>query len=186
MDIKTRLLLPFTTDINVLALNYALQMADQRHATLVPLALVPVAPHKGARLERLQQAQDFLTMIHHKAQQRGVPIESSELYTVDPARSIEAFASEMDCQAVIIFLSNTTDILLGRPEIRSLLEHSACNLHIVLLPEKRSRFAQKLPLHLPRFSRAASHTSRLGQSGVEQSAAIIHQLLEPDHLQTGS
>jgi len=184
MDVKTRLLLPFTSDINVLALNYALQMAEQRHATLVPLALVLVAPHKGARLERLQQAQDFLTMISHKAQQRGVPIEASELYTVDAARSVEAFASEMACQAVIVFLSGARDILLGRAEIRNLLERSVCNLHIVLLPEKRSRFT----LHLPLFRRSPGHASRPVQEKEELPVTIIHRLLEPDHehLQTGS
>src|SRR5689334_14436398 len=78
-----RLLLPFTGNINTLALNYAIQFAEMRGATLVPLALIRVMPGKAVRLERVQQAQDFLEFVHYKAQRQGVPVEQARIYTND-------------------------------------------------------------------------------------------------------
>lgn len=153
-----RLLLPFTGNINTLALNYAIQFAEKRQATLVPLALIRVMPGKAVRLEHIQQAQDFLEFVHYKAQQQGVPIEQARIYTSDAVRSIEAVAGEMNCAAVMLFLSDTGDVLLDLAELRSLMNQSACNAHLVLLPARR---AKRRLMHISLLKRSAGRTAHL-------------------------
>lgn len=145
MHTTTRLLLPFTEGISSLALGYAVQIAQQSRATLVPLALIPVRPKQHVRLELIQQAQDFLVLITHKATRQGVPIEAAQLYTQDSVRSIEVFAREMHCEAVLLFLSYAGEVLLGHAEIRALMERGTCNIHLVLLPAKRTRRVRGVP-----------------------------------------
>lgn len=147
----TRLLLPFTGNLNVPALSYAIQFAEQCQATLVPLALIRVMPHKAARLEHIQQAQDFLECIRYKAQRQSVPIEQARIYTSDAVRSIEAVAGEMNCEAVMLFLSNTEEVLLDLAELRELMDRASCNAHLVLLPTRRAR---KHFLHVPLLRRS--------------------------------
>ncbi len=144
MDATTRLLLPFTEEIDPLALDYAVQIAKQHQATLVLLALIPVRPHRNVRLECIQQAQDFLVLTNRKASRQGVPIEMTQIYTRDAVRSIEAFASEMHCEAVLLFLYNTCGVLLGHAEICALMDRGTCNVHVIFLPEKRVRMAVNL------------------------------------------
>lgn len=142
MHTNTRLLLPFTGEIDTLAITYALQLANKSHATLVALALV----EKEARLEYLQQAQDFLEFTRYKARQQHVPIERVRRYTSNSANSIEAIAREGPCEAVIIFVNERHEALLRHEEIRALMEYATCNLHIVLLPDTWKRHQ---PLHMP-------------------------------------
>jgi hypothetical protein len=147
--LPSRLLLPFTGRVHTLALNHAIQLAKQYHAALVPLALLPVKPGKSVRLESIQQAQDFLEFICSKAKRQGIAIEAAKVSTCDVARSIEAFAGEMDCEAVILFLSNTRGVLLEYSEIQALLERGNCNTHIVLFPGKEQGGAVRHSLHIP-------------------------------------
>lgn len=180
----TRLLLPFTGSINALALSHAVQLAAQRQATLVPLALIRVKPNKAARLERIQQAQDFLELASCKAERQGVTIEQARVYTSDVTRSIEAVAGELNCEAVIIFLSAAEEVFLEPAEIRELMDRAACNAHIVLLPSRRER---KHPLHIPLLKRSDERKNRT-QSGalidalLQERAPLIYQLTPDDHL----
>jgi len=154
----TRLLLPFTGSIHPLALNYAVQLAQQRQATLVPLALIRVKPGKAARLEHIQQAQDFLELTRCKAARQKVPLEQVRIETSDVVHSIEVIAGEMNCEVVILFLSETDEVLLEPAEIRKLMDCASCNAHLVLLPSRRER---KHPLSFPFFkpsARRAVHT----------------------------
>jgi hypothetical protein len=181
----TRLLLPFTGSINALALSHAVQLAVQRQATLVPLALIRVKPNKAARLERIQQAQDFLEFARCKAERQGVQIEQARVYTSDVARSIEAVAGEMNCEAVIIFLSATEEVFLEPAEIRELMDRAACNAHIVLLPSRRER---KHPLHIPLLKRSLDERKKYTESGalisalMQERTPLIYQLTPDDHL----
>lgn len=156
----TRLLLPFTGTIYPLALGYAIQLAEQHQATLVPLALIRVKEGKHARLEDIQQAQDFLELVRCKAERQQVPVELARIYTSDVARSIEAVAGEMNCEAVILFLNNTDDVLLEPAEIRALMDRAACNAHLVLLPARRER---KHPLHFPLFKKRRVHSESVAK-----------------------
>ncbi len=187
MATTTRLLLPFTGGINDLALSYAVQMAEHRQATLVPCALIFCRPGKSARLEHIQQAQDFLELTRWKAQRQGVPIEPVRLCTHDVARSIEAMAGEMNCEAVLLFLCDTREVLLGSAEIRALVDHSTCNMHFVLLPAKRGRRAIDHPLHVPfpRISEEDSPCSRpeaLLQEQTEENISLLQQIMQHDDM----
>jgi hypothetical protein len=148
MQTTTRLLLPFTEGIHAQALSSAVQLAKQSGATLVALALILLRLGKQPRLELVQQAQDFLVLTQHKAEQQGVPIETSQISTYDVARSIEVFASEMSCEKVLLFINGHNEVLLKHAEIRTLMDRLVCNIHLVLLPQKRRCSTSKLPLHL--------------------------------------
>lgn len=160
MYTTTRLLLPFTEGINARAIDYAIQLAEKRQATLVPLALIPVRPDQKTRPESLQQAQDFLELARHKAERQRVPVELTRVSTGDAALSIEAMAGEMGCEAVLLFLCNTDEVLLGQAEIRALMDRSACNMRIILFPEKRKRLANNHLLHLPFLRRVEDDALR--------------------------
>lgn len=156
MDTTNRLLLPFTRGMNAQALDYAVQLTRQRQAMLVPLALIPVRPDKRTRLEYVQQAQDFLEYTRHKAERQDVAVLPARVYTGNVALSVEAIAGEMACEAVLLFLCNTDEVLLGHAEIRELMDHSTCNMHIVLFPGKRKRRVSGFPL-------SAIHRKRAGE-----------------------
>ena len=153
----TRLLLPFTGSIDAQALSYAIQLADHRQATLVPLALIRVKPNRAARLEHIQQAQDFLEFVRCRAGRWGVPIEHACIYTSNVVRSIELLAGEMGCEAVLLFLSATGEALLEAAEINEVMDHAACNAHVVLLPPGRGR---QHPLYVSLLKRSESHMAR--------------------------
>ena len=158
MHTTTRLLLPFTGEIDTRAITYALQLAHQRHATLVALALIA----KEARLEHIQQAQDFLELLRHKAEQQHVLVEQTRFYTDDIASSVETLAREMGCEAVILFVSTGNEALLRHEEVRALMDSTTCNRHIVLLPDTQQR-------HHPLY---ASPLRRLSDE-MERSPALI-------------
>lgn len=173
-----RLLLPFTGGINALALGYAVRLAQQRQAVLVPLALIRVQARKPARLEYIQGAQDFFEFTRYKAAQYGVPVERACVYTGDVARSIEAIAGEMDCEAVIIFLSATDTALLESAEVDALMDHAACNAYLVLLPPRRAR---KHILHVPLLERSGN---RRGSTQPEEplDRERLERMLSAHHL----
>src|SRR5712691_745802 len=100
----TRLLLPFTHGIDVSAITAALALAQRFGATLVVLSLIhlPQRPDtRGPRLEDIQQSNDFLEFVQHKAARSGVPVERVELYTRNPVRSIRVLAEEMECAGIV-------------------------------------------------------------------------------------
>lgn len=151
MQVTTRLLLPFTQEVDSSALDWAVRLACQRRATLVLLALLPVEPGRNPRPELLEQAYDFLLLTRRKAERQGVKIESSQMSTHDVVRSIEAFASEMQCEGVVLFWGRTHEALLKQAEARRLIEHSLCNVYTLVLPEqaKRKRSTSRLHVTLP-------------------------------------
>ena len=190
MQTTKRFLLPFTGGINSLALAYAVQLAEQYHATLVPLALIPQCDQQNVRLELIQQAQDFLEMTRRKASRRQVSLESSQLYTRNVLCSIEAFAREMHCEAVLLFLSKKEDILLSRPYIHALMEEATCNMHFVLLPEKKrglKRVAMDALLGMPVVKQIAENDqdTRVSDLLQEQNAehlSLLTHLVGPEKI----
>lgn len=179
MHTTTRLLLPFSEGIHSLALDSALQVAKQCQAMLVPLALIPVQPKRRVRLELIEQAQDFLVLIQRKASRQGVSIEPAQLYTPDCVRSIEAFAHEMHCEAVLLFLDRTDDVLLGHAEIQALLARGLCNIYLVLLPEKHMRRVWGAPLKPARQQQeVAEHflPDVLGSCGDNRAESTIRMI----------
>jgi len=143
MVLMTRLLLPFTHGIEVSAITAALALAQRFDATLVVLSLIhlPQAPDRGPRWEDIQQSNDFLEFVHHKAARSGVPVEHVEIYTRNPVSSIRALAQEMVCVGIVLVVRRGAGVLLATNEVKQLLEDKSMPLHIVRLPVKDSMFS---------------------------------------------
>ncbi len=144
----TRLLLPFVHGVDVRAIEQALLMAKGLEATLVPLSLIYVPERqraRGARLEHVQQAKDFLEAVKHKAARYAVPVERLEVFTSDIVQSINLVANEMDCEGILLFKGRNDGILLQVNEIKRLVEMPVCKLYIMhLQTEERESIAQRL------------------------------------------
>src|SRR2546423_1850435 len=109
------LLLPFTHGIDGQAITYALSLAFQREAVLVLLALLRSGARRGkqaARPEEIQQAIDFLVYTQQRAIRMGVSIHQAQMHTAYPVQSIRAFACEMDCEGIILFVRGGKGVLL--------------------------------------------------------------------------
>lgn len=132
----TRILLPFTQDLDLGALEYAVQFARACRAILVPLALLPLSTQQweqGPRLEAMEQANDFLEAVRYKAIRAGVPLEPCDLQTRDVGQSIRLFAQEMMCKGILLFLQGEATVLLSPEVVNSLLEQAPCTRYFVRL-----------------------------------------------------
>ena len=132
----TRILLPFTQDLNLEALEYAIQVARSCRALLVPLALLPLSERQwehGPRLDAIEQAVDFLEAVRWKATRAGVPLEPHDLQTHDVVRSIRAFAQELMCEEILLFRQGGTAVLLPTEVVKQLLEQAPCKRSLVRL-----------------------------------------------------
>ena len=143
MVIMTRLLLPFTHGIDVSAITVALALARRFGATLVILSLIrlPQGLDRGPRWEDIQQSNDFLEFVQHKAARSGVPVERVELYTRHPVGSIRALAQEMECAGIVLVVRRGAGVLLATHEVKQLLEDQRLSLYIVPLLAKASTFS---------------------------------------------
>jgi hypothetical protein len=137
----TRLLLPFTRGLNTRAIDEAITLARLFSATLVPLALL-YTHQQGqpctVRLEEIQQAKDFLETTRYKAQRQNVRLECVELYTPDAVKTIQAFASEMECVGTMLFLRKNSGQLLATHEIKHLTQHAQLPLFLMFMPAPQS------------------------------------------------
>ncbi|HET8845532.1 MAG TPA: hypothetical protein VFN35_28960 [Ktedonobacteraceae bacterium] len=175
----TRLLLPFTERIDGQAINYALRTAKQLCATLVPLALIRVRPGKRARAEYMQQAQDFLVLTRTRAQRYGVAIEQAQLYTSDPVRSIEAFAGEMHCEAILLF-PERRPVLLGQREMQALIISLGQRVNIILLSSSQGE-KTGAPLSAS-LTQCASREQPVSLFPGQQTGSLLQRLLSSVHL----
>jgi hypothetical protein len=143
MVAMTRLLLPFTHGIDVSAITSALALAEQLGATLVVLSLIrlPQPQTRGVRLGEIEQSNDFLEFVQHKAARWGVPLVRVELYTHTPVSSIRALAQEMECVGIIVFVRRGSGVLLATEEVKQLLEDRRLPLYVAQLPAKKRPFS---------------------------------------------
>ncbi len=144
----TRFLLPFVHGVDKFAIEQAILLAKSHQATLVALVLIHVPEErrkKGVRLEYLQQSKDFLEMAKHKADRYAVQIERLEVFTSDIVQTINLVAGEMECEGVLLFVSQGRGVLLQLHEIKHLMEMPVRKLYILRLPTKeRVIFIQEL------------------------------------------
>jgi hypothetical protein len=123
----TRLLLPFTHGVDRRAIEHALQLAQDREATLVPLVLIHIPDQRstrgtnGIRLEQFQQAQDFLECVRHAAARYHVAVEGYEVATTNVIHSIAVQARAVRCESIIILADEKQGLLLQTYEIEALL-----------------------------------------------------------------
>ena len=144
----TRFLLPFVHGVDKFAIEQAILLAKSHQATLVPLVLIHVPEErrkKGVRLEYLQQSKDFLETVKQKTDWHSVQIERLEVFTSDVVQSINLVASEMECEGLLLFVSQKGGILLELHEIKCLMEMPVRKLYVLRLPtNERVNFVQEL------------------------------------------
>ena len=138
-----QLLLPFTHGIDGPAITYALSLAHHRQATLVLLSLRPHgrSGKQAVRLEDIQQAADFLVFTQQKAARMGISLQHVELHTLHPVQSIRAFAREMDCEGILLFVRRGKGVLLTTHEVKQLLEDLQYPLYVANLPVSNPWFS---------------------------------------------
>ena len=137
---QKRFLLPFTNDVDVKALHSVLQLAKIHNATLVALALIPLAEQQrpeDVRLEYIQQAQDFLAVLHTQADIHAVRVEEYELYTYDVLESIGCYTQRLHCQRVLLSYEGEKAHFLQSNEAQQLRVGSTHPLHILYTEPKQ-------------------------------------------------
>ncbi len=132
-----RFLLPFVHGVDKFAIEQAILLAKSHQAILMPLVLIHIPEKrrkKGARLEYLQQSIDFLETVKQKADRYSVQTEKLEVFTSDIVQSVNLVANEMECEGILLFVSQKGGILLEIHQIKGLMEIPACKLYITHLP----------------------------------------------------
>ena len=134
---RTRWLLPFTSAVDMRALDAVVCLAESHGATLVAMSLITV-PHesrpRGVRLEYLQQSKDFLVAVQCKAARQHVLIECYEVFTADVIRSMKPLVHEQHCSSIVLVTRGEKDSLLQHHELRQLLDAPPASLVLIRLP----------------------------------------------------
>ncbi|MHB8595294.1 MAG: hypothetical protein ACYDER_00630 [Ktedonobacteraceae bacterium] len=139
---SSKLLLPFTGGVHAHALEYAVLLARNRHATLVPFSLIYVSPTtRGARLEHIQQAKDFQALVQAKAARYGVAVEAQEVYTSDVIASIQHMTQELACSNIILFVCDGDGVLLSTNEVKHILTLVPGQHHVIRLQDNAPHFS---------------------------------------------
>ena len=166
----TRFLLPFVHGVDKFAIEQAILLAKSHQAMLVPLVLIHVPEErrkKGVRLEYLQQSKDFLETVKQKADWYSVQIERLEVFTSDVVQSINLVASEMECEGILLFVSQKGGILLQLHEIKRLMEMLVRKLYVLRLPtNEHVNFVQELHQRFSHWLNGKSKSQ--GESSQEQ------------------
>ncbi|MFL5662678.1 MAG: universal stress protein [Ktedonobacteraceae bacterium] len=133
----SRWLLPFTSAMDMRALDAVVRLAESHGATLVAVSLITV-PHEsrtqGVRLEYIQQSKDFLETVQYKAARQQVPVERYEVFTADVVRSMKLLAHEQHCSSIVLVTRGEKDSLLQRHELRQVLDAPPMSLVFIRLP----------------------------------------------------
>ncbi len=149
---KSRLLLPFMHGVNPLVIEYAVSLAKSKNAILVPLALIKIPKNgkkQAARLEHIEQAQDFLMLVQREATLQGVPVELVEIFTGDVVGSVNTYIQSNLCEGILFFMQNGKSMLLQQLHIQKIIEQAAIDhtlIHVQKWQEgqESSFFLQRL------------------------------------------
>lgn len=147
---SSRLLLPFTYGVDAAALEMAVLLAKHRHATLVPVAIIQTSLFaKGARLEHIQQAKDFVVLLQSKATKHDILVEPHEIFTRDTTACLGDIVRQFEGSGIILFVRDGDGVLLSAGEVKHVLAHVDGPHHIIRLPRGSHR---ALPNPLKRLS----------------------------------
>jgi hypothetical protein len=139
---SSRLLLPFTHGVHAHALEYAVLLAKNRHATLVPCSLIHLPQTaRGVRLESIQQSKDFQALVQSKASKHGVVVASQEIFTSDVIDSIHRITRELNCNGIILFVCDGEGVLLSTNEVKHILTLVPGQHHVIRLQRNASRLS---------------------------------------------
>ena len=143
-----RLLLPFSHGVDARAIDHVLFFAKASHATLVALALIPAAQPDGedVRLERIQQARDFLETIATKAEAAQLNVERHECFTANILECIESYVQEANCEGIVMLSDAHKTYFLSEDEAQLLQQNSPCSLYRLSMIQKKKASAQQQPL----------------------------------------
>lgn len=161
----TRLLLPFTHGVDAKAIDHVLYFAKTSHATLIALALIPATQPNGddVRLERIQQARDFLETIATKAEVAQVLVELRECFTCDLSECIASSVQEANCEGIVMLSDTTKTYFLNEDEAQALQQYSPCSLYRLSMLQKKKVTQHHQPLsHL--WSRLSHHEQKYVES----------------------
>jgi hypothetical protein len=141
---SSRLLFPFTHGVDTQALGYAVQFAASRGATLVALSLIAVPESRhargaSARLEHIQQSQDFLSVVRQKAACHVVELETYEVYTCDVVGAIVEAMRLHHCAGTLLFMRAGEGVFLQRAVIKQVMREVTSTHSVVHLPERAVR-----------------------------------------------
>jgi len=148
---KLRLFLPFTHGVDARALTSVLAFAKAVQATLVAAALIPLSQSesfKGTRLERIQQAKDFLELVHTKANFSHVTLEQREVYTHDVVEQITADAQRMNCQGILLMFCGQRACLVSTGEAKRVQSIAPLPLYILSYPSSKSSCSDLIKLEI--------------------------------------
>ncbi len=137
----TRLLFPFSHDIDANAIEHAVHLAKQHNATLVPVSLIRVPEKqkmKAVRLEIMQQSRDFLEAVSHKASKFQVPVEQVEVLTSDVEQSVGTLTKKLACDGVLLFIKGKDGILLDSNDIQHIVERADSKFYVFHIEAKGS------------------------------------------------
>ena len=135
MDAR-RWLLPCTYGVDMHAIATVMSLADAAGATLVAVAIIgtPTRPGKrGARLEHIQQAKDFLEAVNNKAARLGLPVERYEVVTRDVVQSLTTLISELRCDAIVLVSRTEEEIFLEAQQFKQVLDAPPAPLLLIRL-----------------------------------------------------
>ncbi len=137
-----RWLLPFTHGVDMQAIDSVVSLAESGGTTLVALSLVSVPEarrSRGARLEDIQQSQDFLEAVKWRASRHQVPVEYHEVFTGDVLESIATLVHDLDCDSIILVSSRKHEALLHTHELKHLLTEPPASFILLRLPTPPER-----------------------------------------------
>ena len=140
--VTNRWLLPFTTGVDIQALDAALGVVQKGNATLVALSLITVPVGKrsrGVRLEYIQQSQDFLETIKYRAARFAIPTEHHEVYTENVLESLETLPAKLGCEGMILVSRGKQALLLDGQEMQHMVSAVPVPLMLVYLSEQTVR-----------------------------------------------
>jgi len=143
----SRLLLPFTGEIQEEAIDAALMLAQWCGATLVPLVLIRLPETEHAHMERRRQIDLFQTIMSRRAALMQVPVEGMTRSTHNVERSIHLFAQEMKCVRILLFTQEGMGVLLDTQEVKQVVEQEKSTplYQLRLIPkENRASLQQRL------------------------------------------
>lgn len=141
------LLLPFVHGIDSAACSQAFAFAQEAHADLLLVALLPPAREgrrQHVRPESIAQAYDFFELMKHKAERYGVRVTCTHLHTQNIAQSISLLSQEMLCTGVLLFVREGRGVLLETEEIKHLLTRQNISIYIIRLESLKRRVTQRL------------------------------------------
>lgn len=128
---RRRWLFPFTTGVDLPAIDSSLRLAEAGGATLVAVSFFVIPDGRRAtnvRLELLQQSQDFLEAVRYKACRLALPVECHAVVANDILEGVTMHVHQMECESIVLASKGTHALFLQRHEMQQLLLNPPASL----------------------------------------------------------